>query len=186
MAPKIDFNPDGWVDNYSDELYCYALSRIKDTGFAEDIVQETFLSAWRAQNTYKGEASEKNWLYAICKNKIIDHFRKHAAKEFNTELPEEELYFDLVEHWKEEPTPKEWQVNYSHSIESREFYTVLDNCKNKLKDIQESIFVLKYMEDMKAEIICKVLDISMSNYWVLLHRCRLHLRSCLEKNWINV
>ena len=41
---------------------------------------------------------------------------------------------------------------------------------------------MKYMEDPESEEICKVLDITPSNYWVLIHRAKLHLRKCLEKN----
>ncbi len=186
MALQRNFNPDKWVDNYSDELYRYALTRINDNGLAEDIVQETFLSAWKAKETYKGEATEKNWLYAICKNKIIDHFRKQTNNIINSSSAEEDIYFNEVEHWRDEPTPKEWGVSYTHSIETKEFYNVLELCKKSLKDIQQSVFVMKYMEDEEAENICKALDITASNYWVIIHRCKLHLRSCLEKNWIKI
>ena len=65
MQENRVFLPEKWVNNYADELYRYAIVRVKDTGFAEDIVQETFLSAWRAKETYNATASEKNWLYAI-------------------------------------------------------------------------------------------------------------------------
>jgi len=43
---------------------------------------------------------------------------------------------------------------------------------------------MKYFEGVESEAICKELDITASNYWVLLHRAKLHLRSCLEKNWL--
>ena len=45
---------------------------------------------------------------------------------------------------------------------------------------------MKYMEDIESEEICKVLNITPSNYWVLIHRAKLHLRKCLEKNWIGI
>lgn len=178
--------PEVWVEKYSDKLYSYVLIRINDTGIAEDIVQETFLSAWRAKETYKGESSEKNWLYAICKNKIIDHFRKQAANINRPAIAEENIYFDEVGHWRDEPAPKPWELNYQHQIETKEFYTVFNLCKKKLKDIQQTVFVLKYLEDMEADKICTILNITPSNYWVLIHRSKLHLRSCLEKNWINI
>ena len=44
---------------------------------------------------------------------------------------------------------------------------------------------MKYMDDLDAAEICKVLGITSSNYWVLIHRAKLQLRACLEKNWIN-
>jgi RNA polymerase sigma-70 factor (TIGR02943 family) len=186
MSGTRNFDPEKWVDNYSDELYRYALVRVTDSGFAEDIVQETFLSAWRARETYKGEASEKNWLYAICKNKIIDHFRKQKNSTITPSSQEEDIYFDDVEHWRKETTPKEWGINFQHPVETKEFYSALEDCKRKLKNIQQAVFVMKYMEDLETETICKALNITSSNYWVLIHRCKLHLRSCLEKNWLNI
>jgi len=39
------------------------------------------------------------------------------------------------------------------------------------------------MEEMKGEEVCKELNISSSNLWVMLHRARLQLRDCLEKGW---
>jgi RNA polymerase sigma-70 factor (TIGR02943 family) len=183
MSVQRSFSPDNWVDNYADELFRYTLARVGDHGFAEDIVQETLLSGWRARETYKGDASEKNWLYAICKNKIIDHFRKQASNIVTPNIDEAGFYFNEEEHWKDDKEPLNWQVEYQYPIETIEFYSVLKQCMNKLKGLQQQIFVMKYMEEMETENICKVLNITTSNYWVLMHRCKLHLRSCLEKHW---
>jgi RNA polymerase sigma-70 factor (TIGR02943 family) len=180
------FNPTKWVENYADALYAYTLARVNDVQQAEDIVQNTFLSAWKARETYKGQASEKNWLYAILKNKIVDHFRKQTSSRITLSTGEEELYFDEGGHWTGETTPKEWGVHLDQPVEAKEFYSILDKCKQKLKDIQQSVFVMKYMEDIESEEICKVLNITPSNYWVLIHRAKLNLRKCLEKNWIGI
>ena len=186
MEHNSVFVPEKWVDNYGDELYRYTLVRVKDNGFAEDIVQETFLSAWRSRETYNGISSEKNWLYAICKNKIIDHFRKQSSSSSIVVGKEEEMYFDNNEHWKTKDSPKDWNINYDKKVEGKEFYVVLENCKKKLKDIQQQVFVLKYMEDLDTTEICETLKITQTNYWVLIHRCKLHLRSCMQKNWLNL
>ena len=186
MQEKRVFLPEKWVDNYGDELYRYAVVRVKDTGFAEDIVQETFLSAWRSKETYNGTSSEKNWLYAICKNKIIDHFRKQSSSSSIIVGKEEEMYFDDAAHWKSADSPKDWNINYDKKVEVKEFYNVLEDCKKKLKDIQQQVFVLKYMEDLDTVEICETLKITQANYWVLIHRCKLHLRSCIQKNWLNL
>ena len=178
------FNPEKWVENYADALYAFTITRVQDTQLSEDIVQDTFFSAWKARDTYKGQASEKNWLYAICKNKIIDHFRKQSGSPLNFLSKEENMYFDEDGHWTSETAPKEWGIDLQQPVESKEFYFILDKCKQKLKEIQQSVFVMKYMEELDSEEICKVLGITTSNYWVLIHRAKLHLRKCLEKNWI--
>ena len=68
-----------WVEQYSDFLYRYAYSRVNDTTTAEDLVQETFLSALKAYENFDGKSSERTWFVSILKHKIIDclRFRKH-------------------------------------------------------------------------------------------------------------
>lgn len=186
--PDTFLNPDQWVDLYADVLYSYTFHRVNDTGLAEDIVQNTFLSAWNARDSFKGEASEKSWLFAICKNKIIDHYRK-KAKEIIQPLAATsptDSFFDEVEHWTKEDKPVDWGINYEQTIDGKEFYKVLSSCRKKLQEIQQSVFSMKYMEDLDSTEICKVLGITTSNYWVLIHRAKLQLRACLEKNWINL
>lgn len=186
MSNLSSFNPNEWVNKYADALYAYTVVRVNDSGLAEDIVQDTFLSAWKARDTYQGQASEKNWLYTICKNKIIDHYRKQSRNIVQPSNKEEAMYFDEQEHWTGETAPNEWGINYDQPVETKEFYTILEKCKMKLKDVQQSVFVMKYMEDLDSNEICKALNITPSNFWVLIHRAKLHLRKCLEKNWVNI
>ena len=187
MNPAL-LNPNKWVDLYADALYSYALPRVNDAAVAEDLVQETFLSAWKAREGFKGEASEKSWLFTILKNKIIDYYRK-KAKDIVQPLADKDpsdRFFDEAEHWTPDDKPADWGIDYSASLDNKDFYRVLEACKNKLQQIQQSVFVMKYMEDLDAAEICKALGITASNYWVLIHRAKLQLRTCLEKNWINL
>lgn len=166
-------------------LYRYALPRVNDEDTAKDLVQETFLAAWRNYENFKGEISEKNWLYTILKNKIIDHFRK-ASTRLTDRLPglaNEEPYFDENLHWTQAASPNDWGDSADEAVNRKEFYDILKNCKSKLKKIQDMVFTLKYQEDMDSEEICKALNITSSNYWVLIHRAKLQLRVCIEKNW---
>jgi len=46
------------------------------------------------------------------------------------------------------------------------------------------VFTLRHLEDLESDEICKVLNISTSNYWVLIYRARLQMRDCVEKKWL--
>ena len=179
MEKIAELEPHQWVNRYANALYSYTVVRVNDVGTAEDIVQDTFLNAWKARDSYNGEASEKNWLYTICRNRIIDHHRKNSKRADNVFAREENEYFDDVDHWTKAASPKDWNIDYTQRIDSKEFYSVLDGCKRKMKDIQQTVFVMKYMDDIQSEEICKFLDLKPSYYWVLIHRAKLHLRSCL-------
>ncbi len=178
--------PKMWVDMFSDQLYAYTKARVQSEETARDIVQDTFLSAWKNRESYRGEASEKSWLYTICKNKITDHYRRavRSLEEagFNDYGAE---YFNENGHWLADAMPKQWQADSASSdVETKEFYKVLDDCKNRLKELQKAVFVMKYLDDMDSDEICKELQITPSNYWVLMHRAKLQLRQCLEHNWL--
>lgn len=187
LAMPFRSNAEDWVNSYGDMLYRYALPRVQDADTAKDLVQDTFLAAWRNRDGFKGEISEKNWLFTILKNKIIDHFRKAATRLTGrlSDTTEENTYFDDNDHWGKAAYPQDWHTGGAAYIEQKEFYAILNACQNKLKALQHMVFTMKYLEDMDSEAICKELGITPSNFWVLIHRAKLNLRACLEKNWFN-
>jgi RNA polymerase sigma-70 factor (TIGR02943 family) len=191
---KLD--PSKWVDNYADYLYSFALMRINDEDEARDLVQETFLSALKAQNSFKGEASEKTWMVSILKRKVIDLYRKNAVRKEQS-FEESEQYKVAYGHyfteegfipgeWQKQNAPKEWNISETSNIEKNEFRKILAVCLSKLPKTWSSVFTLKHIDEESSEEICKELEISPSNYWVILHRAKLQMRECLEKNWLKV
>lgn len=180
-------NPDKWVEAFGDELYLFILKRIADEERAKDLLQDIFYSAWKNKEGFKGEASERTWLYQICKNKIIDFYRKGKNAMLTTSLNSEddEQYFDEHGNWQKDSKPHNWGMDAGSKIETKEFYKVLEQCKEDLKKMQQAVFAMKYLDDMESEEICKVLDITPSNYWILIHRARLKMRLCMEKKWFD-
>lgn len=179
--------PGQWVSIYADDLYAYARPRVNTGPIAEDLVQDTFISAWQARNDFKGDTSERTWLFTILKRKIIDHYQKRA-QEIDTTPPltdPTDRYFDEEEHWTAANEPGTWNILTPDPLGNQEFYKTITSCKDKLQVMQRTVFVLKYMEGMDTADICREMNISMSHYWVLIHRAKLGLRTCLEKNWIN-
>src|ERR1700712_5679287 len=85
-------NPRLWVDAHADYLYGYTLSRLNDEEQAKDLVQETFLAALQKADKFEGKSSERTWLTAILKNKIIDVYRKKSSglKQADVKEAEEE------------------------------------------------------------------------------------------------
>jgi RNA polymerase sigma-70 factor (ECF subfamily) len=181
-------DPTQWVKHYSDVLLRFAYQRVGNREQAKDLVQETFLAALRNKDSFHGDISEKNWLYLILKNKIIDAWRgrKHEfLEEVNRQAEETADFFDEAGHWKEKHYPQDWRVMPAENLESSEFHRILEKCLTRLKQGIQVVFRMKYLEEIEAEDICKELDISTSNYWVMIHRSKLQLRVCLEKNWFD-
>ncbi len=177
-----------WVDSYSDMLMRFAYSRIRDRETAMDLVQDTFLSALKSVDSFKGEISEKNWLFLILRNKIIDYYRKQARSMVtNVDFSEndDDSHFDENGVWKKSTVPNDWGTDAHTKIENQEFQSILQKCLSKLKEVQRIVFTLKYMNDEESETICKELEINSNNYWVIIHRAKLNLRKCIELNWFS-
>lgn len=185
-------NPAQWLALYGDYLFSIAMIKLNDKQLAEDMLQETFLSAIKGAPNFRGESSEKTWLTSILNNKIIDQYRKKSvvgATEYidQTELSFTQSFFesgtDVIPHWLEEAYPRHWGKGADASINQREFEDILTLCIKKMPDKLKLIFMAKFMEEETADNICKEFDISSSNYWVIIHRAKVLMRSCLEKNW---
>ena len=181
-------DPETWVDQYGDYLYRYALSRIQDPVIAEDFVQETFLAALDTREAFQGRSSERTWLTAILKHKIIDHLRKAGRKQSleNTGLHNDPVneFFDERGHWRMK-LPR-WSSNPAKLFERKEFWKVLSDCLSELPARLAHAFRLREMDGLSSGEICEILEISTSNCSVMLHRARLRLRGCIEKNWFSV
>lgn len=179
-------DPETWLDAHGDALYRFALQRVREPALAEDLVQDTLLAALRAQAGFAAQASERTWLVAILKNKIIDHYRR-ASRE--CPLPEhldpdeavDTLFRDEPDgHWVEPPSS--WP-RPDTALEQAEFWRVFQECLDALPDRQSRAFVLCEIDGLTTEELCKLFGASTSNMWVLLHRARLRLRGCLETRW---
>lgn len=187
---KHQLKPESWLKSYGDYLFSHALLKVGDRETAEDIVQETFVSAIRAKGTFRGESSEKTWLTTILKNKITDYYRKKDvlknSREYITETDDNfsSHYFDHSNgHWLKARSPHEWPEAADEQITTVEFERVLQHCIKKMPSRLVPVFIAKFIDDEDSQVICKVHDISTSNYWVMIHRAKVLVRDCLEKNW---
>ena len=186
--------PQQWLPRFGDELYRYALGRVREEIAAQELVQDTFVSALGALDSFRGQASERTWLFVILKRKIIDHYRRQARSPFVPldsaagQAPEAEFFQPADGHWHPEQRPAVWTVGGDEGrgdllLERQEFRQVLESCQERLAPRHLAVFVLRFVEELSAEEICQELNLSSANYWVIVHRAKLHLRRCLEKNW---
>ncbi len=189
MLKKTTPNPDKWLDEHGDYLFRYAMFRLNNQTLAEDLVQDTFLSALRAHANFEGKSSERTWLLSILKNKIIDHYRKASRQGKQVDLvgrDEDSEDFEENGFWKLERAPSDWGHTPEMALEKKEFYEILKKCLALLPDKISQAFTFRQIDGMTSENVCKELGISSSNLWVMLHRARSKLRRCLDVNWFGL
>jgi RNA polymerase sigma-70 factor, ECF subfamily len=183
-------NPERWVEKYGDALFGFAASRVRDCAIAQDLVQESFLAAIKSMDSFVGRSSERAWLFGILHNKLIDYYRLQGREvplaDLESPLPEERGAFGAnglgKDGWARGLAPKAWETP-EEILVSKEFQKVLNNCLSRLPDRIAQVFLLREIDGVSSEEICKDLGVSPNNLWVMLHRARMGLRRCLEVHW---
>src|SRR5476649_1518550 len=123
-------DPHTWVKTHADYLYAFAIKRIADEELARDLVQDTFLAALEKVNSFEGKSSERTWLTAILRNKIIDVYRKKSSRLLNADVEkaeDEQADFFVEEdgHWTPERAPREFGIDNHDPVVNKEFNSIL-------------------------------------------------------------
>ena len=178
----------GGLEENRPYLLRYALLQLRDNTLAEDAVQETLLAALESRSKFSGKSSVKTWLTGILKHKIIDLFRKQAKEATQVSLEFElesgagdfDLLFQPDGHWT--AGPQAW-ADPLKTLENKKFWEVFEICAKLMPINTARAFMMREFLGSSTEEICKDMQISATNCWVMLYRARMSLRLCLEHNW---
>lgn len=177
----------------ADALYRYALPRVRNHHTAEDLVQETLVTAVRKFDDFQGRAALGTWLTGILRNKILDHLR-HLKRHPEATPAENETAPDptaelFTEHgsWKFEPNAglDILDTDPCDLAERAEIRQAVQHCLDRLPGTLRKVFVLREIEHCPPEEICTAAEVTRGSLAVLLHRSRQLLRACLQRTWLN-
>lgn len=145
---------------------------------AEEVVQDTFVAFLSGLDRFEGRSSVRTYLFGILYHKA-SNLRAKARREQGHDDIEAvaDARFDKAGMWARPPGGPEAQAL------DGEIRAWVERCAEGLSDDQRAVFFLKEVEGEKPEAICNALGVSTTNLRVLLHRARLKLRECLERNW---
>jgi RNA polymerase sigma-70 factor, ECF subfamily len=184
-------SPDEWVSQHGDYLFRFAMVKLRDEHLAEDAVQETLLAALQGQKNFSGDSTERTWLVGILKHKIVDLIRKKVREptlvnvdepiEFGQDETIDTMFDRPSGHWV---TPCQDWGDPDKVLDQKKFWEILTLCLKRLPPQLAMLYSLREISGMETEDICKDLNISSTNSWVMLHRARLGLKQCFELNWL--
>ena len=174
--------PSEWLSQYGDALYAYAVTRLRRSHEAEEVVQETLLAAFKARREFQALSHPRTWLIGILKHKILDRMRNTARQAAEVDPAELDVWFDASDHWRK---PLGRWGDPAAFAERAEFWRVVRRCLAKLPARMAEAFTLRTLDDRSPDEVCAQMSISPGNLWVLLHRARLRLVSCLQIHWFN-
>ncbi len=177
LPPHTPENFDRLYRDHVDLLYRFANRLCGETEAAKDLVQETFLNAYRGLNKFRGEAQISTWLYTIAARACIRMRRKRKGE------PERELSLDEFIPTSEGEfrlqVPMEGQTP-EEALQNKELRQALDAAINKLPKKYKMVLVLRDMEGLSAKEVGTIMGLNERAVKSRLHRARLFVRQELS------
>jgi RNA polymerase sigma-70 factor (ECF subfamily) len=159
------------VDAYSSMIYRVGLKMVNNPQDAEDVLQETFIKAFRNLDRFDGRASVSTWLYRIATNEALMLLRKKRPESISVETPWE------VDDDEQAPLQIiDWCCLPENELMSTEVREYLDQAADKLPASLKVVFVLRDIEVLSTRETANVLDISETAVKTRLSRARFRLR----------
>ncbi|NBC04846.1 MAG: sigma-70 family RNA polymerase sigma factor [Bacteroidetes bacterium] len=166
---------DDWFEKQIDELYPRLHRSMKaylaGSGVeAEDILQETFLKAYKNIDQFEGNANMYTWLYSIARNKCIDEFRKRKYESNRSSIPVEDYNIESDEF---------------KSKDQQEDTELLKEAISELPELLRSIVVMKSIDGLTYPEISDVTGVNEQTLKNRMFRARKQLAEILKQMGVN-
>lgn len=163
------------VDTYSGKLYRLALKMLGHQQDAEDILQETFLKAYRHLNSFDGRSSLSTWLYRIATNEALMLLRRKRPDSVSIDEPIETM------DGEQEPIQiVDWCCLPEEELTSSEVRSYIDTAVERLPESLKVVFLLRDIEDLSTLETAQALGLSEEAVKTRLSRARMRLREELS------
>lgn len=164
------------VERHRNRVYGLALRMLNSEDDASEVVQETFISAYRNLANFRGDAQFTSWITRIAANHALMKLRHRkvvGAVEESLDEPHFNERGSLVEEVAPIPDAEASAINH-------ELRDAIEAAAAKLGDEYRQVFVLRDLEGMSYEEIAELTGISVPAVKSRLHRARLSLRSAID------
>ena len=168
-------------------LLRHARFALSDDSLAEDLVQDTLIAVFEQHAKRRGDATLLTWATAILKNKVADWYRSPQRRRMVQFQADDDRLGEAIDALYDaqgaytEPIPA-WQQPDNH-LEQRQMMTVLERCVSCLPRRTGTVFMLREWLGFDNAEICNRVGISADNCRTILHRARMALRACMQRDW---
>jgi RNA polymerase sigma-70 factor, ECF subfamily len=168
------------TNRHERRVYSLALRMLRQEQDAEDVTQQTFLSALENVGRFRGDASFSTWLLRIASHAALKVIRKRKGLDTVSleEATEETDHYDTIPH------PEyiaDWRQSPEELVHKNETKRLLDDALAKLDDKHRLVFLLRDVEGLSVKEAAEALGLSEANTKVRLLRARLQLREELTR-----
>lgn len=158
------------VSRYESKVFSLALKMLRNPEDAEDVLQDTFLRAYRGIKSFQGTSTFSTWIYRITANSALMRLRKKQLPTVSIEDQEENETPVSVVDWT--PGPVEQLLN-------SELRKVMEEAIEGLPPEFRQVFILRDVEELSNADVAEILDLSVAAVKSRLHRARLKVRNRL-------
>lgn len=158
------------VSRYESKVYSLALKMLRNPEDAEDVLQDTFLRAYRGIKSFKGNSTFSTWIYRITANSALMRLRKRQLPTVSIDDADEREAPINIADWA--PGPVEQMLN-------QETQAAMTEAIDALPPEFRQVFVLRDIEELSNSEVAEILDLSVAAVKSRLHRARLKVRNRL-------
>lgn len=163
---------DDLVERYRDHIYHVALRLTGNPAEAEEILQETLISACRGAEAFEGRSSLTTWLHRIAVNNNLMRRRRNEVVTISIDSPAGEDGLPSIQLPDQAWNPETITL-------TDELYQKMDEAVASLPKQLRAVFVLRDLQNLSTKEVAQTLDLSPGNVKVRLHRARQLLREQL-------
>lgn len=165
------------VRRYQKRIYSLAFNMTHDRSEAEDIIQEVFLRVFNKINTFLGKAAFSSWIYRIALN--VSYMKLKSRKKSEL-LPLKDFLPKYQEDGFHQAAINDWSKETDDILLSAESRKAIQTAIGQLPEKEKAVFVLRDIDGLSTEEVCKILELSTPAVKSRLHRSRLFLRKRLS------
>jgi RNA polymerase sigma-70 factor (ECF subfamily) len=162
------------VHRYESKVYSLALKMLRNPEDAEDVLQDTFLRAYRGIKSFQGHSTFSTWIYRITANSALMRLRKRQLPTVSIDDADEREAPINIADWA--PGPVEQML-------SQETQTAMAEAIESLPVEFRQVFVLRDLEELSNAEVAEILDLSVAAVKSRLHRARLKIRNRLATHF---
>lgn len=168
------------VARYQSSLVRLARTYVSSDAIAEDVAQDTWLAVLRGLDGFEGRSTFRTWLFQILVNRARSTgVREHRSIAVGDAGPAVDASrFDASGAWMS--PPQHWVEDSDERLSAQTLTVPIRDALELLPPRQREVVLLRDVDGLSSEEVCRVLEISEANQRVLLHRGRSGLRTALE------
>lgn len=170
------------VTRHEDRVYRLAMRMMRNESDAQEVLQESLMSAWRSLPTFEGKAQFGSWLYRIAANAALMMLRSRRR---HPQISVEELGPDALDQPQDPALASQlgagldWSKRPDEQLQSEELRQHIQAAVDALPETTRTVFLVRDVEGLSTEETADMLGITIPTVKTRLHRARLSLRRAI-------